>query len=299
MEDERLVSTVSGRMSSGSFDFQIDTKSGVKKVCVANSQIEIDAAYEGINYLSLFEAKRELPHDFLIRQLYYPFRVWQNRVTKPVKSVFLTFSNGLFSLYQYQFENPFHYNSLKLVKQKNYMIGKTISISDIENLLKTVSEVQEPEISFPQADNMDRIINLMELLYEKSMTRNEITTEYAFTVRQTDYYTHAGMYLGLIEKKRNVDNSVLFQLSKRGRCIMNLTYKERQLAIVSQILEHRVFRETLKLHLHKAYMPDRQTIVEIMKSSNIYHVGEESTYFRRASTVTSWIDWILSIIDDE
>lgn len=85
LEDEELTATVSGRMSSGEFDFNINTKLGTRMVSVANSQIEIDAAYEGINYLSLFEAKRDLSDDFLVRQLYYPFRVWNKRVTKPIK----------------------------------------------------------------------------------------------------------------------------------------------------------------------------------------------------------------------
>ena len=106
LEDEALVATVSGRMSSGEFNFNIDSASGTRAVSVTNSQIEIDAAYEGINYLSLFEAKRDLSDDFLVRQIYYPFRVWSNRVTKIVKPVFLIFSNGIFNLYQYQFDDP-------------------------------------------------------------------------------------------------------------------------------------------------------------------------------------------------
>ena len=298
LEDEALVATVSGRMSSGEFNFNIDSASGTRAVSVTNSQIEIDAAYEGINYLSLFEAKRDLSDDFLVRQLYYPFRVWSNRVTKIVKPVFLIFSNGIFNLYQYQFDDPQNYNSLRLVKQKNYVIATEICLSDIENLLGTVPEVQEPEISFPQADSMSRIINLIELLHEKPMTRNSITTEYAFDVRQTNYYTDAGRYLGLIDKGRDEDNNILFQLSEKGHRIMNLAYRERQLAIVSQILEHKPFRETLKLHLQKGVMPDKNIIVRIMKNSNLYNIGAESTYFRRSSTIIGWTNWILSIIDD-
>ena len=91
LEDEALVPTVSGRMSSGGFAFRIDTALGPKTVSVDHAQIEIDAAYEGLRCLSLFEAKRDLSDDFLIRQLYYPFRVWSGRVTKPVKTVFLIF----------------------------------------------------------------------------------------------------------------------------------------------------------------------------------------------------------------
>ena len=298
LEDDELVPTVSGRMSSGGFRFNIDTALGTKCITVNNSQIEIDAAYEGIHYLSLFEAKRDLSDDFLIRQLYYPFRVWSGRVTKTVKPVFLIFSNGVFNLYQYQFDNPQNYNSLHLVKQKNYVIATEIGLADIDNLLRTVPLVNEPDISFPQADRMSRIVNLIELLNEKPMSKQDITSEYAFDERQTNYYTDAGRYLGLIDKSRDSDGIILFQLSALGRRVMELEYKERQLAIVSQILAHKVFNETLRLHLECGEMPDKHTIVQIMKRSNLYHVEAESTYLRRSSTVIGWINWILGLIEE-
>ena len=297
LEDDEIVSTVSGRMSSGGFGFNIDTATGTKYVTVSNSQIEIDAAYEGVNYLSLFEAKRDLSDDFLVRQLYYPFRVWSSRVTKMVKPVFLIFSNGVFNLYQYQFDDPCSYNSLRLVKQKNYVIATEICLADIENLLKTVPEVQEPDISFPQANSMSRIINLIELLYEKPMTKHDITTEYAFDERQTNYYTDAGRYLGLIDKGRDEDNNIVFQLSARGKHIMGLEYKERQLALATQILSHKVFSETLKIHLQCGEMPNTNTIVQIMKNSALYNVKADSTYIRRSSTIIGWINWILGLIE--
>ena len=298
LEDEALVPTVSGRMSSGGFAFRIDTALGPKTVSVDHAQIEIDAAYEGLHCLSLFEAKRDLSDDFLIRQLYYPFRVWSGRVTKPVKTVFLIFSNGVFYLYQYQFEEPGYYNSLRLVKQKNYVIATQITRSDIERLLRTVPQVPEPEVSFPQANSMSRIVNLMELLYERPMTRQEITSEYAFDERQTNYYTDAGRYLELIDKGRDETGGILFRLSPQGRRMMGLEYRERQLAIAAQILKHRVFHQTLKLHLESGEMPDTQQVVRIMKQSHLYHVEAESTYVRRSSTVTGWLNWILGTIEE-
>ena len=117
LEDENLVPTVSGRMSSGEFRFNISTGRNQQAVDVRNSQIEIDAAYEGRSCLALFEAKRDISNDFLVRQLYYPYRAWCDRVTKKIKPVFLVFSNGVFYLYQYEFTDPQNYNSLSLVKQ--------------------------------------------------------------------------------------------------------------------------------------------------------------------------------------
>lgn len=298
LEDEALVSTVSGRMSSGCFGFEIDTSLGSEYVVVNNSQIEIDAAYEGINYLSIFEAKHDLSEDFLVRQLYYPFRTWSSKVIKPVKPIFLTFTNGVFSLYEYKFEDPRNYSSISLVKQKNYVIATEICLADIEDILNRTATICEPEISFPQANSMARIINLVELLDENSMTKHEITSEYAFDERQTNYYTDAGRYLGLIDKYRKEDGNISFELSPMGRRIMRLEYRERQLAIATQILQHRPFSETLKLHLKCGEMPDLLTIVKIMKESRLYHVEAESTYERRASTIVGWINWILELIED-
>ena len=296
LEDENLLATVNGRMSSGTFRFDINTDTGRRNVEVNNSQIEIDAAYEGINYLSLFEAKMDLADDFLIRQLYYPFRVWSNRVTKTVKPIFLIFSNGVFNLYQYEFEDPTNYNSL--VKQKNYMIATEICLADIQNILRNIQVVNEPDISFPQADRMSRIINLIELLNEKSMTKQEITSEYAFDERQTNYYTDAGRYLELIDKNYDEEGNIKFQLTAQGHHIMMLEYKEKQLALVAQILKHKVFNEVLTRHLQYGEMPQKETIVEIMKNAQLYHIEADSTYMRRASTVIGWVNWILDTIEE-
>lgn len=300
LEDEGLVPTVSGRMGSGNFAFNINAGTEQYTLTVRNSQIEIDAAYEGANCLALFEAKRDISDDFLIRQLYYPFRVWSGRVMKTVKPVFLVFSNGIFYLYQYEFAVPNNYNSLRLIKQKNYIISPEISLSDIHNILQNVFVCEEPAVAFPQANRMPRLINLMELLSESPMTKQDITSEYAFDERQTNYYTDAGRYLGLIEKiKNDADGSIFFSLSDMGRFVMELDYKERQIAIVSAILKHRPFNETLKIYLRRGGMPDTNTIIRIMKDSNLYRVKSDETYFRRSSTITSWINWILGLVREQ
>ncbi len=295
LEEEQLVPTVSGRMSSGSFAFYINTERGRQMLEVSSSQIEIDAAYEGTGCLALFEAKRDLSDDFLVRQIYYPMRAWCERITKPVKPVFLVFSNGIFHLCQYEFQDVMHYNSLSLVKQKSYAIATEITLRDIEDLLKTTKPQPEPSVSFPQANSMARIINLMELLFEKPMTRQEITTQYAFDDRQTNYYTDAGRYLDMMEKGTE-QGTITFRLSDLGRHIMELGYRERQLAVITQILKHRAFRQTLKVCLQCGEMPDARTVVGIMKESNLYQVKSDSTFFRRSSTIVGWMRWILSIV---
>jgi hypothetical protein len=42
----------------------------------------------------------------------------------------------------------------------------------------------------------------------------------------------------------------------------------------------------------------KQFIVEIMKNSKLYNIDSDSTYFRRASTILGWINWILKQIKE-
>src|SRR5699024_11404678 len=55
-------------------------------------------------------------------------------------------------------------------------------------------------ISFPQANSFERVINICELLNAQELSREQVTEEYAFDIRQTNYYTDAARYLGLLEK---------------------------------------------------------------------------------------------------
>ncbi len=64
VQDENIKPTVNGRMSSSNFGCNINSKSGVLKFDVKNSQIEIDGGYEGLESLSLIEAKNSLSKDF-------------------------------------------------------------------------------------------------------------------------------------------------------------------------------------------------------------------------------------------
>ncbi len=297
LEDEELMPTVSGRMSSDTFSFQIlntSTHSNVA-VSVANSQIEIDGGYEGIRQLTLIEAKNFISDDFIIRQLYYPYRLWYNRVSKKITPLFLVYSNGIFNLYEYQFQDLHNYNSLILVKQKNYSIEAVeINLDDIINVLNKVNIIKEPEVAFPQANSFKRVINLCELLAQNEMTKDDITFNYAFDPRQTNYYTDAGRYLGLIDKQRE-DNEIVFSLTKEGLRIVRSKYKLRQLNFVEFILRHNVFNKSLRLYLQRGEVPSRSEIVDIMKRSNLYKVKAEDTFQRRASTIIGWVNWILDL----
>lgn len=299
-EDSDIFATVSGRMGSGIFSFNInDVKlQSYHQVNVANSQIEIDAGYEGVSCLALFEAKLNISDDFLIRQLYYPFRTWLKRVTKPIKTIFFIYSNGIFRLFEYAFSNVNNYNSLQLVKQKNYSVEDTaISLNEIQAVLEHIIIADEPQLPFPQADKFERVINICELLSSQELNRADVTEKYDFVSRQANYYTDAARYLGLLEKK-NEDGKTVYSLTEKGRSILKLNYKQRQLAYCKSILSHKSFNTSLRLYFQKACMPSISEIAHIMRQSEIYKVKSEETYKRRAGTIKGWLNWIISLINE-
>ena len=299
LEEEDLVPTISGKMGSGNFEFKINKNEGEHEylnVTVQNSRIEIDGGFEGINSLALIEAKNVISDDFMVRQLYYPYRLWKSKINKPVRPIYMVYSNGIFNVYEYKFENDEDYSSIKFVKSKKYSIEDTdIEIADIEDIYNSINEfVEEPEIAFPQADSFERVINLCELLSDEPKTKNEITENYAFDERQTNYYTDAGRYLGLINKER-IDGNIIFDLTDTGRKVLNLRYKQRQLEYAKLVLNHKVFYEYLKLYFERAEKPLPIDTIEIMKHCDLYNIESESTYKRRASTVRGWVEWIIEL----
>ncbi|MCL2521488.1 MAG: type II restriction endonuclease [Erysipelotrichales bacterium] len=296
LEDEEIYPTVSGRMSSKKFKFEVlNTKTNlIDNIDVENSQIEIDGAYEGVSYLSLIEAKREIASDFLIRQLYYPYRLWSEKVTKKIKLIYLIYSNDIFSFFEYQFQDKNNYNSLVLIKQKNYSFeDTTITIKDIEDILYSVKTIEEPEVPFPQADSIKRVINLCELLDDKEMTRSEIVEEYQFHSRQAEYYANAGKYLSIFEKGNS-----LVKLTDLGKSIMKKKYVNRQLGLVKQMLEHKIFNTILRLTFERGKVLDIKEIAFEMKKAGLYGINSDSTFERRAQTVKKWVDWITGLIEE-
>lgn len=298
--EDSLLPTVSGRMSSSAFNFDIKSTKGLFKINVDNSQIEIDGGYEGDISLNLIEAKNYISDDFLVRQIFYPYKLWQGKVKKQVRSIFLTYTNGVFHLREYAFANPDYYNSLILVKHKKYVVqASSFNLETLEEILQRTKIVKEPEIPFPQADSFERVINLCELLNEKEfLSKEEITQNYDFDARQTDYYSNAGKYLGLIEIDKDVvSGQIGCTLTTKGKQIFKSDLSDRQKEFVKLIVAHTAFRRTLKRFIETSVIPDKEIVVEIMKQSNLYKVNSETTYFRRASTIVGWLKWIVDRIE--
>lgn len=297
--EEELYPTVNGRMKSSHFNFDITIPTGLFNISVKNSQVEIDGGFEGLNSLNLLEAKNYITDDFLVRQLYYPYKLWTSKIHKPVRPIFLTYTNGIFHLREYEFENTNHYNSIRLVKQQKYSIQHVIiNVQTVQEILVATPLVGEPQVPFPQADSFKRIINLGELLMQKgAVPKEHITVNYGFTDRQTDYYSNALMYLGLISTSK-VDGVVVVSLTDKGKALYSQDIDTRQLEFIRLIVSHGAFKKTIETYFNTGLMPSEDEIVEIMKGSNLYNIGKDSTYYRRAATIAGWVNWIISTIEE-
>ncbi len=119
MEDPSLVLTIRGRKYTPEFSFFV----GKERIETKSIQTEVDAGYEGKDKVVLIEAKNSSTKNTIIRQLYYPFRQWQEHTKKKVYTLFFEKSaEDIYSIWQFEFTNPEDYNSIKLVKSERFQI---------------------------------------------------------------------------------------------------------------------------------------------------------------------------------
>ncbi|MCL6587639.1 MAG: translation elongation factor [Anoxybacillus sp.] len=293
---EETKHTVSGRMGSGKFAYDIASHRGHRKhICVNGAQIEVDGGYEGKTRFAVIEAKKEAVNDFNVRQLFYPFKVWKKRIMKEVVPIFFTHSNDVFSFFMYTFADENVFTSYRLVKQKDYVIShQKITVSDIVNVAKSIRFVPEPRVPFPQANSFARVVDLLGLLYQGDLSKSEITENYNFDKRQTDYYSNACIYLGLAEKYREGDE-VKLALTAEGRRVMALSYREKYITLAEKILEHRIFYDVYNEYIRNGQSVSKDFVMEKMKQYELYDISSESTFRRRASTIIGWVKWIIDL----
>jgi hypothetical protein len=288
-------------MGSGEFAFDINRFSGgTLQVDVQNAQLEIDGGFETDNSVVVMEAKN-VPHkDFLVRQLYYPYRLWSEKVEKPIRLVFSQYTNQIFRLFEYGFNSQNDYSSIKLLSVKNYSLqDTTITLEDIhatlaDTCIQTDDNMNNSSVPFIQANSMDRVISILEHLSVQDMNMQEVAESMEFDPRQSTYYADAGIYLGLFYRPvRGV-----ISLTSRGKQIFKMRYQDRQLALVAQIFEHEIFQHFFIDTYNSGQLPDQKKIEDWMRRKNVCGEGQ---IVRRASTVLSWLTWMVSLteISDE
>ena len=282
-----LQATVAGRMSTHGLKVRLPDL-GVD-VAVDRAQMEIDGGFESLEHLVLVEAKNHLSEDFNIRQLYFPYRRFQQRLAKDVVPVYLVYSNGIFHLYRYEFRDPADFRSISLVNSARYALSSShLDAQAALDIVRAVAPEPEPAVPFPQANSFERVVNLLELIALQPLSKAEITQRYDFDPRQADYYANAARYLGLAEPVEDT-----WETTEHGRRVIEQPQRDaRNAALIRALAARRVFREVLELSLARGAVASTAEICAAMNGLGL----SLATSRRRASTVARWTQWVLDTV---
>jgi hypothetical protein len=276
-----LALTIRGRSGTSKFGFDFQGAVKIHRIAVDRAQIEVDAGFEG-DSVWLIEAKIGEPEDFLVRQLYYPWREWSTLTRKPVVPLFLNYSNKTFGLFRYGFASAENYHSITLLEKRWFTLDTPEGVDSLENLFDSSKPVMPPK-PFSQADTLGTVIAAVELFAGEITTAAGLAERLGFDERQGQYYTTASLWLGLIERAGGKIN-----LSARGNEFVHASRWARFKILFKSVAATPVFRECIRRNLEQKPMPDRE-IAELILAKGY---ATKSTAHRRAQTVIAWLDWL-------
>lgn len=273
-----LYSSIRGRERSGEFSFQVNKS----EIHVNGAQIEVDLGLEGEDCIVLLEAKSRTMEDFIIRQLYYPYRRFHNLQTeKAIIPVFFTYDapTEAYSFWIYEFTNLTDYNSLKLIKRLSYKIATHNEV--------TIREITPVEIEYkdivPQANDLDKVMELVFKVSEGLADAEAIATYFDFDKRQSSYYREAAEALGLVDRDKNQ-----YVLLPAGAHLVSLQAQERNIYFMQVLSNFTLIREGIAT-LKQGQTIDKQYLERLITDhSNL----SGSTIGRRADSLMSWYKWI-------
>lgn len=270
-----LYPTIRGRKRSPSFSFQV----GSHQLDVEAVQVEIDGGYEGPDCVVVVEAKIGECDDFHLRQLYYPYRFWQQLSHKRVRPVFFTFQpdpgGGVYRFREYAFEPSEVYGPPRLVKSAAYRLVEPTLVSRKAVPVKRT-------IPIPQADKLSRIAEVPVLVALGYDTAKTLAQRLEFEPRQGAYYLNAACSIGLLEAEP-------FRLTALGRqYVANPALRE---AILTRaVLGVPLIAELLiSLLLAPGGQLEKSELTALLRRST--ELGE-STAARRAQTLWAWLAWV-------
>lgn len=132
---------------------------------------------------------------------------------------------------------------------------------------------------FPQANDIYKILKFVHNSHTTTNKERFMNIELEVVPRQVSYYRAAAQYLGLISKNHPTELS---------RVIFNLDNNYLFVTVVNLILRHKVFG--------MYYQNRNSSLVENYLIN--FHRLNQTTAFRRMSTVKKWVEWCDIIIKE-
>ncbi len=146
----------------------------------------------------------------------------------------------------------------------------------------------DKNIPFPQADDFDKIIQILHFPNDEDL--NDIIKISSrlgdISDRQVSYYVSAAMFLGFVE----VTNGKRV-FSKHAIAIKNMNTYMQNAEIISTILLNPVFNKT---YVYSVLFGQQEPSVVADILNQYYPDYSDAIYKRRAQTVISWVNWVIS-----
>lgn len=279
--DPELALTIRGRSGTPAFAFRFHGKDRVHRLEIDRAQIEVDAGFEG-GKIWLLEAKLGEPADFLVRQLYYPWRLWRDITKKEVVPVFLSYVNKTFGLFRYAFDEADDYHSVRLCEHGWFTLDEPSQVRSMADLYLEAKPVARlpGDIPFPQADTLGTVITAVELFAHEATRAADIAAVMSFDERQGIYYSAAARWLGYVDRA--------LDLMPEGERFVHASRWERFELLFRAVAATPVFREAIRAKLDDRPLAEDE-ITELIERGGY---ATRSTARRRSKTVASWLDWL-------
>ena len=290
LEDPEASLTVRGRRRSPKFEFDFRCPASIARIGVEGVQIEVDSGLEG-DGIHLVEGKLGARDNFHVRQLYYPLRMWRLEVPeKEVSAVFMTWSNRRFELRRFSFEPADLYHGIHLVKAVDYVIEDEREVMKLPDILNRTKPETLPGAPFPQADDLRKVIDVIDAVGSGTQDRTEIADKWNIDERQADYYGNAAIFLGLLSRTAGA-----FALSALGSEFVRCGLAERTVFLATRMASLPVFRTVLEHAVVRGTWPDQVLVAEWIAAATEL---TGATPLRRASTVLAWARWVVDGLNE-
>jgi len=255
-------------------------------------QIQVDGLFEVPNRILVVEAKKKGDLDFIIRQLYYPYRNWRVETNQQVDTLFFVIDdvNDVYSFYKYHFTDENNYSSIELVDKAKYVVVEK------PRGAKELEQVAPESPYIPQANTVD-VIQQIPFLVSKGMNNGNLVAEaIGYRGRQGLYYGEAAEGLGLITRTR-VSHGLRFELTDLGKQFVVSRPDKRNEIIATQMMKLEVINAVFDALAEKA---KRSIASPFLTKTDVTRIVVENSKLsgktppRRAQCIVKWFEWLSS-----
>lgn len=278
-----VLATIRGRRFAPRFEFSVGS---LGRFSADKIQYEVDQGYETESEILLFEAKTTTPADFLIRQLFFPFKVFSAQSNKKIRPFFFNFNatSGVYSFFEYRFDNAADYCSIEPVSERHLRVhfedvSAPQSLGDW--LRRTSSPPENASWEVPQADDFAKVMEFPFHVARGCTDAGLIAGAFDFSPRQSSYYRRASEQMGLVRG---------FEVTDAGRDFLALAPPEREAAMIRVLLQQPLVRAAIQSAMNRGdHRICTRDIARLIEGNS--HISGD-TVARRALTVRSWLRWL-------